>query len=163
MAGSYMLAYMDKVALSNAAIMGIIKDTVQFTLYLQLCLPRRQSDSFQEPDRIRLFLGVLCLLLWIPWLELALFIPHRQIPARKVSSSYGVSWRGQIFSIPWRLRTKITCRAVWGVTLMCHAACHNFTGLMIARFFLGVTEAAMSPGLALIVGMFYKRHEQPLR
>ncbi|KAL3444540.1 major facilitator superfamily domain-containing protein [Aspergillus insuetus] len=52
---------------------------------------------------------------------------------------------------------------LWGATLMCHAACYNFTGLMIARFFLGLTEAAISPGFTLIVGMFYRRHEQPAR
>ncbi|CRG86947.1 putative transporter C460,05 [Talaromyces islandicus] len=52
---------------------------------------------------------------------------------------------------------------VWGGVLMCHAACKNFGGLMAARFFLGVGEAAIAPGFALITGMFYKRKEQPLR
>jgi MFS family permease len=46
---------------------------------------------------------------------------------------------------------------------MCHAACHNFAGLMAARFFLGVGEAAIAPGFALITGMFYTRKEQPAR
>lgn len=46
---------------------------------------------------------------------------------------------------------------------MCHAACTNFAGLMCTRFFLGVTEAAVTPGFALIVGMFYTRKEQPIR
>jgi MFS family permease len=46
---------------------------------------------------------------------------------------------------------------------MCHAACKNFGGLMAARFFLGVGEAAIAPGFALLTGMFYKREEQPLR
>jgi MFS family permease len=34
---------------------------------------------------------------------------------------------------------------------------------MAARFFLGVGEAAIAPGFALITGMFYKREEQPAR
>lgn len=46
---------------------------------------------------------------------------------------------------------------------MCHAACTSFAGLMVARFFLGVGEAAIAPGFTLITGMFYKREEQPVR
>ncbi|OAL18704.1 hypothetical protein AYO22_10397 [Fonsecaea multimorphosa] len=34
---------------------------------------------------------------------------------------------------------------------------------MAARFFLGVAEAAVAPGFALIISMFYTRKEQPLR
>jgi MFS family permease len=52
---------------------------------------------------------------------------------------------------------------IWGITLMCHAATTNFTGLMVARFFLGVTESAVAPGFSLLTGMFYKRKEQPSR
>ncbi|KAL5363352.1 major facilitator superfamily domain-containing protein [Aspergillus floccosus] len=52
---------------------------------------------------------------------------------------------------------------VWGGVLMCHAAAKNFGGLMAARFFLGVGEAAIAPGFSLITGMFYKREEQPAR
>ncbi|OQV08580.1 hypothetical protein CLAIMM_12829 isoform 4 [Cladophialophora immunda] len=52
---------------------------------------------------------------------------------------------------------------LWGGILMCHGAVHNFGGLMAARFFLGVGEAAVAPGFALITGMFYTRKEQPLR
>ncbi|EXJ79543.1 hypothetical protein A1O3_07822 [Capronia epimyces CBS 606.96] len=52
---------------------------------------------------------------------------------------------------------------LWGIILMCHAACQNFAGLVTARFFLGVGEAALAPGFALITGMFYTRKEQPIR
>ncbi|KAJ6024816.1 hypothetical protein N7540_005613 [Penicillium herquei] len=52
---------------------------------------------------------------------------------------------------------------IWGGILMCHAACTSFSGLMAARFFLGVGEASIAPGFALITGMFYKREEQPAR
>lgn len=47
--------------------------------------------------------------------------------------------------------------------LMCHGATKNYAGLMAVRFFLGVAEAAVSPGFALITGLFYKRKEQPAR
>lgn len=46
---------------------------------------------------------------------------------------------------------------------MCHAACHNFTGLVITRFFLGALEASIAPGFSLITGMWYTRRQQPLR
>ncbi|EPS32979.1 hypothetical protein POX_d04872 [Penicillium oxalicum] len=52
---------------------------------------------------------------------------------------------------------------VWGGVLMCHAACTSFSTLMAARFFLGVGEASIAPGFAMITGMFYKREEQPAR
>ncbi|KAI9368124.1 major facilitator superfamily domain-containing protein, partial [Aspergillus egyptiacus] len=52
---------------------------------------------------------------------------------------------------------------VWGGVLMCHAAARDFGGLLAARFFLGVGEASIAPGFALITGMLYKREEQPAR
>jgi MFS family permease len=52
---------------------------------------------------------------------------------------------------------------LWGAVLMCHSATNNFTGLMVTRFFLGVTEASVAPGFSLLMGMFYKRKEQPFR
>ncbi|KAJ5176011.1 uncharacterized protein N7482_001888 [Penicillium canariense] len=45
---------------------------------------------------------------------------------------------------------------IWGGVLMCHAACQNFGGLLTARFFLRMGEAAVAPGFGLITGMFYK-------
>ncbi|KAG2412972.1 hypothetical protein HFD88_010531 [Aspergillus terreus] len=52
---------------------------------------------------------------------------------------------------------------LWGGVLMCHAACQNYAGMVTARFFLGVSEAAVAPGFGIITGMFYKREEQPSR
>lgn len=46
---------------------------------------------------------------------------------------------------------------------MCHAASKDFATLATARFFLGVAEAAVVPGFALITGLFYKKEEQPIR
>lgn len=46
---------------------------------------------------------------------------------------------------------------------MCHAACKDFAGLATARFFLGVSEAAVVPGFSLVTGIFYTREEQPKR
>jgi ACS family allantoate permease-like MFS transporter len=52
---------------------------------------------------------------------------------------------------------------MWAVVLACHAATTNFAGLMVARFFLGCTEASLSPGFTLITSLWYRTSEQPLR
>ncbi|KAL3429885.1 major facilitator superfamily domain-containing protein [Aspergillus tetrazonus] len=52
---------------------------------------------------------------------------------------------------------------IWATVLLCTAATKNFAGLMSVRFFLGVGEAAIGPGFGLVIGMFYKREEQPSR
>jgi len=46
---------------------------------------------------------------------------------------------------------------------MLTAACFNAGGLLANRFFLGVFESAIAPGLTIVVSMWYKRSEQPLR
>ncbi|KAL6244912.1 hypothetical protein RBB50_008440 [Rhinocladiella similis] len=56
-----------------------------------------------------------------------------------------------------------TSSIIWALILGCHAATQSFTGLFIARFFLGAAEASISPGFSLITGMWYKRQEQPFR
>ncbi|CAI7636454.1 unnamed protein product [Penicillium glandicola] len=52
---------------------------------------------------------------------------------------------------------------LWGTTLLCMTAGHNFAGLATARLFLGILEAGVSPCFVLLTTMFYKRSEQPLR
>jgi MFS family permease len=60
-------------------------------------------------------------------------------------------------------RQLIDSSAVWGVALILTAVCFNTSGLLANRFFLGVAEAAVAPGLSIIISMWYKRSEQPLR
>ncbi|KAJ5767003.1 uncharacterized protein N7511_004619 [Penicillium nucicola] len=52
---------------------------------------------------------------------------------------------------------------LWAVVLACHAACTDFKGIMIVRFFLGCAEASLSPGFTLITSLWYRTSEQPLR
>ncbi|RBQ75464.1 hypothetical protein FVER14953_12991 [Fusarium verticillioides] len=52
---------------------------------------------------------------------------------------------------------------IWGAILMFTALCHNAKDLLATRFFLGIAETAIAPGLSMIVAMWYKRSEQPLR
>lgn len=46
---------------------------------------------------------------------------------------------------------------------MLTAAATNAAGLLAVRFFLGVAESPIAPGLTVVVAMWYKRSEQPLR
>ncbi|KAH8152090.1 uncharacterized protein LAJ45_04084 [Morchella importuna] len=53
--------------------------------------------------------------------------------------------------------------ALWGVATGCTAACKSFTGLLVARIFLGIFEAAIAPCLTIITSMWYTKKEQPAR
>ncbi|KAH9212068.1 MFS allantoate transporter-like protein [Leptodontidium sp. 2 PMI_412] len=52
---------------------------------------------------------------------------------------------------------------MWGGTLCCMAAVENFAGAVAVRFFLGVFEAAVTPGFALFTSQWYTRKEQGTR
>lgn len=43
------------------------------------------------------------------------------------------------------------------------AACHNTAGLLAARFFLGITEAGLFPGVIFYLTLWYTRREQATR
>ncbi|EXJ92787.1 hypothetical protein A1O3_01339 [Capronia epimyces CBS 606.96] len=51
----------------------------------------------------------------------------------------------------------------WAVVVFCTAGASNFSGLMAARFFLGVAEGCISPAYVLVTGMWYKKDEIPRR
>ncbi|BCS23610.1 uncharacterized protein APUU_40054S [Aspergillus puulaauensis] len=51
----------------------------------------------------------------------------------------------------------------WGIAEASMAACHDFTGLITARFFLGLFEAGCLPLFTYLTGMWYRRVEQPMR
>ncbi|KAI0000635.1 MFS general substrate transporter [Russula compacta] len=52
---------------------------------------------------------------------------------------------------------------IWAVTLCCHAACTNFTGLFIVRLILGMCEGSITAGFMIISSMFYTRSEHTAR
>ncbi|KIW19111.1 hypothetical protein PV08_03403 [Exophiala spinifera] len=118
----YMLQFMDKLALSQATLLGLRKDIHLHGSEYSWC-----SAVF--------YFGYLA---W-SWPSSYLIV---RFPTGKYASV-------MVF--------------IWGVILMCHAACQSFAGLMTARFFLGVGEACLAPAFALITGMFYTRKEQPIR
>ncbi|KAI9848466.1 MAG: hypothetical protein M1837_000261 [Sclerophora amabilis] len=52
---------------------------------------------------------------------------------------------------------------IWGLVLCCMAACENFEGALAVRFFLGLFEAAVTPGFALFTSQWYTKKEQGTR
>ncbi|KAJ5150888.1 MFS general substrate transporter [Penicillium canariense] len=56
-----------------------------------------------------------------------------------------------------------TTTIIWGGLLMTTPACHNFAGIAINRFLLGLVEAVVNPGFVLMMSMWYTAREQPLR
>jgi MFS transporter, ACS family, allantoate permease len=55
------------------------------------------------------------------------------------------------------------CIIAWGTVLACFAAVENFSGAVAVRFMLGVCEAAVTPGFALITSQWYTKKEQGTR
>ncbi|KAF4125985.1 transporter [Geosmithia morbida] len=55
------------------------------------------------------------------------------------------------------------CSMCWSLMTLCIAACHNWAGLMVLRFLMGMFEAIISPGTTLIISVFWKKSEQPIR
>ncbi|KAK9764553.1 hypothetical protein K7432_007852 [Basidiobolus ranarum] len=51
----------------------------------------------------------------------------------------------------------------WAIIMMCIAAVRNASGLIASRFFLGVAEAGLVPGIVFYLSLWYTRQEQVLR
>ncbi|KAF9924827.1 hypothetical protein BGZ65_008124 [Modicella reniformis] len=52
---------------------------------------------------------------------------------------------------------------LWGGIMMAMAAVRNASDLMAARFFLGVTECGLFPGVVYLFSLWYTKEEQALR
>ncbi|KAL4889974.1 putative MFS transporter [Aspergillus ambiguus] len=52
---------------------------------------------------------------------------------------------------------------LWGVCMTCMGLVHNYSGLMAARWFLGLTEAGLFPGVGYFLSCWYKRAEFGVR
>ncbi|KAJ4147324.1 hypothetical protein LMH87_001856 [Akanthomyces muscarius] len=122
MCATYMFQFLDKSALSNAAILGIRPD---------LAL---SGGDYSWAAAIYYF-GFLV-------------------------ASYPAAWIMVRMPVAKFMAVSVF---LWGSVLMMMALPHNATGLLTVRFFLGVCEAPLGPGLTIIVAMWYRRSEQPLR
>ncbi|PGG95543.1 hypothetical protein AJ79_09998 [Helicocarpus griseus UAMH5409] len=51
----------------------------------------------------------------------------------------------------------------WGIITTLQSQVHNYEGLLAARFFLGLLEGGLFPGIVLYLSSFYRRHELQVR
>ncbi|RDW62295.1 hypothetical protein BP6252_11728 [Coleophoma cylindrospora] len=56
-----------------------------------------------------------------------------------------------------------TLMLAWGIVATLLGVCQNFAGFVVARFFLGVTESGLFPGVVFYLSMWYKRTETHYR
>lgn len=56
-----------------------------------------------------------------------------------------------------------SCMTVWAIISGLTALSRNYTGLLLTRFFLGITEAPYYPGALYILARFYTRKELATR
>ncbi|KAK4556663.1 hypothetical protein LTR86_006234 [Recurvomyces mirabilis] len=52
---------------------------------------------------------------------------------------------------------------LWGIMVLIMTQCRSFGSALAVRFFMGIFEAAVTPGLTLMTGFWYTRNEIPLR
>lgn len=55
------------------------------------------------------------------------------------------------------------CSVGWSACSLLLSACSSFAGLATLRFFMGMFEAIIVPGISLILAGFYLKEEQPPR
>ncbi|KID99360.1 Major facilitator superfamily transporter, partial [Metarhizium majus ARSEF 297] len=78
------------------------------------------------------------------------------------------AYPASMITVRWRVGKMIAVAVtrssvLWGAVLMLTAVTTKSADLLALRFFLGVCESPIAPGLTAIVAMWYKRSEQPLR
>ncbi|KAJ0359942.1 hypothetical protein COL26b_014224 [Colletotrichum chrysophilum] len=56
-----------------------------------------------------------------------------------------------------------TLTIAWGVVATLMGICTNMAGFFVARFFLGVTESGLFPGVVFYFSMWYRRRERQYR
>jgi ACS family allantoate permease-like MFS transporter len=54
------------------------------------------------------------------------------------------------------------CTILWGIVNACFAAVQNYSGAIVVRFFLGVFEASISPGFALVTAQVRLHFKTPI-
>ncbi|VUC32469.1 unnamed protein product [Clonostachys rosea] len=75
-----------------------------------------------------------------------------QVPSNMIASR--IKWPGVYICLSM---------ALWGAISAVMASIHNFTGLIIARIFLGAVEAVFFPGAIYFLSLFYSRKQFALR
>lgn len=56
-----------------------------------------------------------------------------------------------------------TLAVLWGIVSTLMGLVHNYEGFLASRFFLGVTESGLFPGVVFYFSMWYRRRERQFR
>ncbi|KAI5478190.1 hypothetical protein MNV49_005357 [Pseudohyphozyma bogoriensis] len=86
-----------------------------------------------------------------------------------VASVFYYGYLGTLPFISWFLTRFSASKLIgvsatlWGVTLLCMAACKNYGGLIAVRFILGIFEAPILPSCMVISSLWWTKREQGLR
>ena len=56
-----------------------------------------------------------------------------------------------------------TLAVAWGIVSTLMGLVHNLAGFLASRFFLGVTESGLFPGVVFYFSMWYRRRERQFR
>ncbi|KAI9693857.1 MAG: hypothetical protein M1822_003128 [Bathelium mastoideum] len=164
-------------------------DNGQFENVSGLDLPSDPDAHLTEADRIKIEKRLvrkldLRLIPWLSFLYLVCFLDRTNIGNAKVEGLSDIMTPGQynaaltLFFISYallepltnvllkRLRPSIFIPAImllWGIVMVTMGLIHDFSGLAAARFFLGVAEAGLFPGINYYLSCWYKRSEFGIR
>ncbi|KAJ5113598.1 hypothetical protein N7456_002132 [Penicillium angulare] len=145
MAFAYLMAFLDKQTLNYSALMGIQQD-----LHLV-------GSQYSWTSGIFYFGYLFFSYVYLSLPKNDLLFPnyfnlgHDSYPASLLMVKFPL---GKYLAINFML---------WAIILACHAATKNFATFMVTRFFLGCTEASLSPGFTLLTSLWHRTSEQPLR
>ncbi|KAK2756646.1 hypothetical protein FQN53_008551 [Emmonsiellopsis sp. PD_33] len=129
----YGMNYLDKTTLSYASIMGLKEDV------------NLVGDNYQ-------------------WLGSMFYIG--MAPSIRHGKTSYLAWEYPTTLLLQRLplaKYSAFCIVVWGLVLTCFAGVSNFAGSVAIRLFLGIFEAAVTPGFALLTSQWYTKNEQSTR
>ncbi|KAK8090609.1 hypothetical protein PG994_000114 [Apiospora phragmitis] len=132
--GTYMLQFLDKSSINFAVVFGLKKGT-----------------NLQNQD--------------YAWLSsIFYFGPFHPAADNGFASKYFHIYSPVASEVPsYNASSDVVIDAVWGVLLITTPACTNFAGIAANRLLLGIFEAVVNPGFVLVMSMWYRGTEQPLR
>ncbi|ATY63955.1 Major facilitator superfamily general substrate transporter [Cordyceps militaris] len=136
---TYLLSFMDKVALSQASIFGILEDDVSYPPPPPPRPPNSQTQHLRGTD--------------YSWASAVFYFGYlaAQYPCAVLMQKLPI---GRYFGV---------MIVGWGVATTAQAGARSFAALAGCRFLLGACETCISPVLTILVGQYWTRREHPMR
>ncbi|KAA8643102.1 hypothetical protein EYZ11_005007 [Aspergillus tanneri] len=137
----YLLAFLDRVNVSNAAVLGLKED-----LHI--------VDGTKYNTALTIF--------FVPYI---IFEIPSNILLKKLKPHVWCTYGDPLCkSAPTDGEIRVSmCMFLFGLVMICQGLVSNWGGLMTTRWFLGMFETGMFPGCFYLLGMWYKRSEAQKR